>query len=97
MAQIIVEQRTFKDRQTGISTEYMYYAIKGGKAGKEYEVPLKQLTGAEKMALEMIADLETPTGDITSRKATEDEKPTVSKGNTILDDEEENNKGWFGN
>lgn len=98
MAQIIVENRTFKDRETGITTDYKYYAIKGGKAGKIYEVPLKGLTGAEKSALEMIADAETPNGEIVSRKASEDEKPTVSKTSTdgtILDDDEDN-KSWFG-
>lgn len=98
MAKIIVEERTFKDRETGISTDYKYYAVKGGNDTKTYEVPLKQLTGAEKMALEMIADLETPAGEVSTRKATNDEKPSVTKTDekTILD-EEEDKKSWFGN
>lgn len=74
MAQVIVEQRVFKDRDTQVSTEYMYFAIKGGKPGKEYEVPLKQLTGAEKTALQMISDIEEVTGTVTSRPANKDEK-----------------------
>lgn len=79
MAQVIVEEREFKDRDTNIVTKYMYFAIKGGKPGKEYEVPLKQLTGAEKTALQMIADIEEVSGVVTSRKATESEQEDFFK------------------
>lgn len=73
MAELIVENREFKDRETSITTAYKYYAIKGGKSGKEYEVPLKSLTGAEKMALEMIADMENVSGSVETRKANNEE------------------------
>lgn len=75
MARVIVEEREFKDRDTQVVTNYTYFAIKGGKSGKEYEVPLKSLTGAEKTALQMIADLEgTTANDLVSRPANTEEK-----------------------
>lgn len=83
MAKIIVEDREFKDRETGVVTNYKYYAVRGGKSGSEYEVPLKQLTGAEKTALNMIADLEGTSGETTSRKATEEEKENYDTSNFL--------------
>jgi len=75
MAQIIFEDRKFVNRETGITTEYQYIAIKGGNGKKEYEVQLKNLVQSEKMALSMINDLENPDGlTVETRSATEEEK-----------------------
>lgn len=83
MAKVIVEAREFKDRETQVVTNYMYFAIKGGKPGKEYEVPLKQLTGAEKTALQMICDIETPDGDVNTRAANKEEKENYANDNGL--------------
>lgn len=74
MAQIIVEDREYKDRETGIVTNYQYFAVKGGKAGKQYEVQLKNLVQSEKQALLMISDMERIEGSVETRKSTEKEK-----------------------
>lgn len=75
MTKLIIEDREFKDRNTGIVTNYKYYAISGGDEKKTFEIPLKMLTGAEKSGLEMINYLENPEGLTTeTRKATDSEK-----------------------
>lgn len=74
MAQVVVEKREFKDRDTQIITEYMYFAIKGGKPGNEYEVPLKNLVGSEKTALQMLADIENISNYSVSTRASNDEE-----------------------
>lgn len=74
MAKLIVEEREFKDRDTGIVTNYKYYAISGKIGTQDYEVPLKNLVGAEKTALEMLAAAEQSYTSIESRKATKNEE-----------------------
>lgn len=87
MAEIIYEQREFTDRNTGITTQYDYIAIKGGSETKQYEVQLKNLVQSEKMALSMINDLETPQGlEVTTRNATDEEKEAF-KNNAVSADE----------
>lgn len=93
MAKIIVEDRTFKDRDSGISTDYKYYAIAGEVGGNKYEVQLKNLVGAEKTALEMLAMAENVGGEVVSRKSTTDEGVGVGRKTTILDDDDEDEKG----
>lgn len=89
MAKIVIEQREFKDNNSGIVTKYEYIAIKGtGADTAEYEVQLKNLVQSEKMALKMIAKLENIDGEVTSRKAGAGESPTVAK-NLDNDDEAE--------
>lgn len=79
MAKIIYEKREFTDRNTGIKTEYDYIAIAGtGEDAHQYEVALKNLVQSEKMALQMIANLETGKGEVTSRRANENEQVNVS-------------------
>lgn len=88
MAEIIFEDREFKDRETGIVTNYQYIAVKGGKPGKQYEVQLKNLVQSEKQALLMMSDMESIEGSVETRKPTEKEKQEFLAGITDPDDSE---------
>lgn len=76
MAKVVYEKRVFTDRNTGISTEYDYIAIKGtGEDSHEYEVQLKNLVQSEKMVLKMMYDLE--------KKQYEDTEVVTSKNGNV--------------
>lgn len=79
MAEIVFEDREFKDRETGIVTNYQYIAIKGGKGSKIYEVQLKNLVQSEKQALLMISDMESVGGSVETRKSTDEEQEKFIK------------------
>lgn len=98
MAKIVFEKRSFKDNNTGVVTEYEYYAVRGtAKDTLDYEVQLKNLVQSEKMALRMLYDKENEGGDVVTRKATESEQPTVTKSDDDKLDlnKEDGDKGWF--
>lgn len=87
MARIIFEKREFRDNSTGVVTQYDYIAIGGtGEDAHEYEVQLKNLVQSEKMALKMIAKMESGNSVVDVRKATEGESPTVTKNEDELEE-----------
>jgi len=79
MAQIIYENREFKNRETGIVTAYDYIAIKGTGEAANFEVQLKNLVQSEKAALSMLLQMENGKGIVDTRKANNDEDVTVKR------------------
>ena len=85
MATLIVEDREFTDRQTGITTNYKYYAIKGLIGFTEYEIPLKNLVGSEKTALEMLANAERSEASKTNYKTEYNARPSTEAERKFFD------------
>jgi len=91
MAKIIFEDREFTNRETGITTNYQYIAIKGGSPTKQFEVQLKNLVQSEKVALSMINDLEAEDANkgevvLTNKHG---EVDVTKKEATLFDDDDE--------
>lgn len=91
MANLIYEKRSFKDPRSGITTEYDYFAIKGGTT-HQYEISLKNLVQSEKEALKMMYNMENPEGiTISTKSSTSEEKESFLKknnSNNLFDDGE---------
>lgn len=98
MAKVIHERRSFKDSNSGVTTEYDYYAVQGtDENSRDYEVVFKNLVQSEKMVLKMIAKAENnSTGEVISKKASSDEQPTVKKSEGNILDDDDDSKSWFG-
>lgn len=99
MAKALFEKREFTNKDTGAIVPYESYSIVGIDVnGDRVELPLKTLTGAEKIAFKMVAAMSDPINEqlgTASHKATADElvshqeKITKTPSNkTILDDDD---------
>jgi hypothetical protein len=88
MARAIYEKRIFHNNQTNEDVKYEVYGIVAMVDGERMELSLKGLSPAEKIAFKMLMTGSDPSDiEISARKATGDEKPTVSHTSNNTEDD----------